>query len=73
MRCAQAYQAATPFGSNVGPPNPAFYAISPETEFDSFLTIGMDGPALDPGALSSIVSTRPFLSSREQSLRLMPW
>eukprot|EP01045_Picozoa_sp_COSAG04_P000735 COSAG04_NODE_20_length_39202_cov_9.993530_5_plen_194_part_00 len=54
VRCAQAYQVATPFGSNVGPPNAAFYAISPETEFDSFLTIGMDGPALDPGALSSI-------------------
>ena len=26
----------------------------PDAEFDSFLTIGMDGPALLPGALSTI-------------------
>lgn len=49
-----AWQAAAPFGSNVGPTNPAFFAVSPECEFDSFLTIGMDGPALIPGAMSSV-------------------
>ena len=37
-----------------GPTNPAFFAIMADCEFDSFLTIGMDGPARVPGALSSI-------------------
>ena len=34
--------------------NPAFFPIMADAEFDSFLTIGMDGPALTPGALSTI-------------------
>ena len=38
------WQAAAPFGSNVGPTNPAFFPMMPECEFDSFLTIGMDSP-----------------------------
>lgn len=49
-----AYHVAPPFGTNIGPTNPLFFAISPDCEFDSFLTIGMVGPALDPGALSTI-------------------
>ena len=34
--------------------NPQFFPIMADAEFDSFLTIGMDGPALIPGALSTI-------------------
>lgn len=34
--------------------NPAFFPLMADAEFDSFLTIGMDGPALTPGALSTI-------------------
>ena len=34
--------------------NPAFFPMMPDAEFDSFLTIGIDGPALLPGALSTI-------------------
>lgn len=49
-----AFQAAAPFGVNTGPVNPAFFPILPDCEFDSFLTIGMDGPALSPGAMSTI-------------------
>ena len=49
-----AYQAPAPFGSDVGPPNPAFFSMAPDCEYDSFLTIGMDGPARTPGALSTI-------------------
>ena len=49
-----AFQVPTPFGSSVGPVNPAFYAVMPDAQYDSFLTLGMDGPALNPGALSSI-------------------
>ena len=37
-----------------GPVNPAFFAVNPAAQYDSFLTIGMDGPALTPGALSSV-------------------
>ena len=49
-----AYQAPVPFGTNVGPTNPQFWALSPESEYDSFLTIGLGGAAAAPGALSSI-------------------
>ncbi len=48
------FQAPSPFGTNIGPVNPAFFPISPECEFDSFVAIGLDGPALVPGALSSV-------------------
>ena len=37
-----------------GPPNAAFFAINPQAQYDSFLTLGIDGPALTPGALSSV-------------------
>ena len=49
-----ASQVPTPFGSNVGPTNAAFFAVNPTAEYDSFLTIGVDGPALTPGAMSSV-------------------
>ena len=34
--------------------NPQFFAFNPDCQFDSFVTIGLDGPALIPGALSSV-------------------
>lgn len=34
--------------------NPQFYSLVPNCEFDSFVTIGLDGPALVPGALSTV-------------------
>ena len=34
-----AFQVPTPFGTSVGPQNPAFFAVQPDCEFDSFLTI----------------------------------
>jgi hypothetical protein len=49
-----AYQVATPFGTNIGPPNPAFFAVMADCEFDSFITLGMDGPAAQSGALSAV-------------------
>ena len=49
-----AFQVPAPFGKDVGVPDRAFVAFNPDTQFDSFLTIGIDGPALQSGALSSI-------------------
>jgi len=49
-----AYQSPTPFGTNVGPVNPAFFAVNADCQYDSFLTVGVDGPALVPGSLSSV-------------------
>ena len=49
-----AFQVAAPFGSSVGPANAAFIPINADVEFDSWVTVGTDGPALTPGALSSI-------------------
>jgi hypothetical protein len=49
-----AFQVAAPFGSQIGPANAAFIPINPDVEFDSWLTVGIDGPALTPGALSSV-------------------
>ena len=49
-----AFQVPAPFGQDVGVPDQAFVAFNPDTQFDSFLTIGIDGPALQSGALSSI-------------------
>ncbi len=49
-----AYQVAGPFGSSVGPVSEAFVSVHPESAFDSWLTIGVDGPALIPNALSSV-------------------
>ena len=54
MTFPPAFQVATPFGTDVGPVNPAFFAVMPEAQFDSFLTIGLDGPSSIPGALASI-------------------
>jgi hypothetical protein len=36
-----AYQVATPFGVNIGGSNPAFFAMSPTANFDSWLTVGL--------------------------------
>ena len=55
LRMPPCFQVPTPFGSHVGPTNPAFFDFEPDAEFDSFLTIGMDGPALQSGALSFVV------------------
>ena len=49
-----AYQVATPFGTSVGPVNKAFVPVEPDCAFDSWLTIGVNGPALIPNALSSV-------------------
>ena len=54
MSIPAAYQVATPFGTNIGPTNPAFFAVMADCEFDSFVTLGMDGPATQPGALSAV-------------------
>ena len=49
-----AWHLPTPFGTNVGPPNAAIVAVQPDAAFDSFVTLGVDGPALVPGALSTV-------------------
>ena len=49
-----AFQVAAPFGVDTGPVNPAFFPMMPDCQFDSFLTIGLDGPATQPGALSTV-------------------
>ena len=54
LRLPPAFQVPTPFGVNTGPTNPAFFGISPDAEFDSFITLGVDGPALIQGAMSSV-------------------
>lgn len=54
LQIPPAFQVPAPFGSNFGPINPAFVPIMPAVEFDSYLTIGVDGPATTRGALSSI-------------------
>ena len=48
------WQMAEPFGSSIGPVNPTFLSLAPEAQFDSFVTIGVDGPALDGAAISSV-------------------
>jgi hypothetical protein len=49
-----AFQVDPPFGSDIGPVNAAFLPLLPDAQFDSWLTIGTDGPALTKGALSSV-------------------
>eukprot|EP01052_Picozoa_sp_SAG31_P025651 SAG31_NODE_2260_length_6065_cov_3.729802_2_plen_513_part_00 len=50
MSFPPAFQAAAPFGSDIGGVPPAFFPVFPESEFDSWLTIGVtDGSAV--GAL----------------------
>jgi hypothetical protein len=36
-----AYQVATPFGADTGGVNPAFFSYSPQSQYDSWLTIGI--------------------------------
>jgi hypothetical protein len=53
MTLPAAFQTAAPFGANIGGINPAFVAIKPEAEFDSWLSVGpADGSA--GGKISSI-------------------
>jgi hypothetical protein len=48
-----AFQAAAPFGANMGGTNPAFWPIMADTQFDSWLTVGLtEGDTA--GAISSI-------------------
>ena len=54
MRFPPAFQVPAPFGSDFGPTNAALISFNADAEFDSFVTIGMEGPALQSGALSSI-------------------
>jgi hypothetical protein len=49
-----AFQVAPPFGSDIGPVDAAFLPLLPDAQFDSWLTIGTDGPALIKGALSTV-------------------
>lgn len=48
------WQSAMPFATQLGPVNPQFFAFDPDVQYDSFVTIGMGGPALAQGALSSV-------------------
>ena len=53
MEVPASLQQATPFGVNLGGSNTAFYAVMPDCEFDSWLTVGpTDGS--DNGAISAI-------------------
>ncbi len=54
LQIPPAFQVPLPFGSNTGPINPAFVSFMPIAEFDSYLTIGIDGPASTPQAISSV-------------------
>ena len=54
MSLPPAFQVPAPFGSDVGPTNAAFFSFNPDAEFDSYVTIGLEGPATTAGALSSI-------------------
>eukprot|EP01052_Picozoa_sp_SAG31_P046680 SAG31_NODE_9023_length_1346_cov_1.318364_1_plen_186_part_00 len=50
-----AYQVAAPFGANAGPTNSAFWQFKPEAQWDSYLTIQLQGGSLPTGTtLSSI-------------------
>ena len=40
-----AFQVPAPFGADCSPVNPQFFAFNADAEFDSFLTIGLDGKA----------------------------
>ncbi len=54
LQMPPAFQVPLPFGTHTGPINPAFIPIMPIAEFDSYLTIGIDGPASTPRAISSV-------------------
>ena len=50
-----AFQVAAPFGAHVGGTNPAFWTYSPDTQYDSWMTVGIvDGD--ENSALGSISS-----------------
>ena len=53
MSIPPAYQAAAPFGVDIGGASPAFFAVMAECEFDSWLTVGIT-TGDSGGALSSI-------------------
>eukprot|EP01046_Picozoa_sp_COSAG06_P056429 COSAG06_NODE_10672_length_1639_cov_1.001948_3_plen_158_part_00 len=53
MHVPAAFQVATPFGANTGGANPAFFAFSPDADFDSWLTAGITAGD-SAGSLSSI-------------------
>ena len=49
-----AFQAALPFGVDFGTVPEALLPFDPDAPYDSWLTLGADGPALEPGALRTI-------------------
>jgi hypothetical protein len=53
MTIPPAFQAGTPFGSNVGGTDPTFWAYDPTARYDSWLTVGVVDGRSD-GKLSSI-------------------
>ena len=42
-----AYQAAAPFGVHAGGIDPAFFALAPESEYDSWITVGVTDASVD--------------------------
>jgi hypothetical protein len=48
MQIPAAFQVPTPFGSDIGGTNPAFWAITPTAQYDSWLTVGVtDGTSAE--------------------------
>lgn len=48
-----AFQAAAPFGVDIGGVSPAFYAVNADSQFDSWVTVGaIDGSAAGALAMS---------------------
>ena len=41
MQLPSAYQVAAPFGADTGGTNPAFWAVSSEAQYDSWITVGL--------------------------------
>ena len=56
MSFPAAYQVAAPFGADTSGVNPAFFANMPNSEFDSWLTVGMT----DGSSTTAIASTPDF-------------
>ena len=54
MSFPAAFQVPQPFGTDIGPTNPAMWTVMPESRWDSFLTLGLDGPAAIPGSMSTV-------------------
>ena len=53
LQIPAAFQVAMPFGANIGGTNPAFWGILPDSQYDSWLTIGSDD-GTRAGDISSI-------------------